>query len=643
MAFVMLSTQRRPDESRYQRSVLRPPKTPGPPASGLDADRQSGISNEEVDSSMRNIRGTARLVAIGAVGVVALAACSSSSGSSSGPSPSSASGLNAGNTSVVNPSTVSGGTLRLGESSDVDSYDPARTYYAYSWDIQRFFTRTLMGFNSVPGVDGTKVVPDMATAPPTVSSDGKTYSYKMQPGLKWDDGTPITSTDIKYGIERMWATDVINGGPSSYFLCLLDTCSANGTPEYKGPYANPTGGLKSIATPDATSITFTLNKPYADFNYLMALPSAAPVPKARDTKADYGKKPASSGPYMISSFVPNSVTTFVRNPNWSQATDPLRKPLVNTITLKVVTNATDLDSRLLSGNLDLIVDGSLQVPTRAKIQANPAQLALVDNPVTSFTRYMSVMQTVKPFDNVNCRKAVFYAFDKAGYVKIRGGDTGGAVAGSMTPVGIPGFDATYNPYPGGADNTGDLVAAKAALTACGQPNGFTTSMAYANAGVGPKLFASVQAALARVGITVTPAPADQSQYYATWIGSPQNIINKNIGIAIAAWGPDFPSAYGFWNSISNGASILPTGNTNYPSLNDPKVNGLLNQLTQTTDPTAIEGMGKSLNEQIMADAVFLPIQNDKFYTYRPANLTNVYINQGLGFFYDLVNIGTGGK
>jgi peptide/nickel transport system substrate-binding protein len=575
--------------------------------------------------------------------VVALAACSSSSGSSTGPNPSSASGYNAGNTSVVNPSTVTGGTLRLGESSDVDSYDPARTYYAYSWDVQRFFTRTLMGFQSVPGVDGTKVVPDMASALPTVSSDGKTYTYKLQDGLKWDDGTPLTTADIKYGIERMWATDVINGGPSSYYLCLLDTCSATGTPEYKGPYANPTGGLTSIATPDATTITFTLNKPYADFNYLMALPAAAPVPKARDTKADYGKKPASSGPYMISSFVPNSVTTFVRNPNWSQATDKIRKPLVNTITLTVDTNPTDLDSRLLSGALDLIVDGGLQVPTRAKVLSNPTQKALVDNPATSFTRYISVMQTVKPLDNVNCRKAIFYAFDKAGYIKIRGGDTGGAVAGSMTPAGIPGFDPTYNPYPSGADSSGDLTAAKAALTACGQPNGFNISMAYANTDPGPKLFASVQAALGRVGITVTPAPSDQSQYYATWIGSPQNIINKKIGIAIAAWGPDFPSAYGYWNSISNGANILPTGNTNYPSLNDPKVNDLLKQLTETTDATAVDGLGKSLNEQIMADAVYLPIQNDKFFTYRPANLSNVYINQGLGFFYDLVNIGTGGK
>ena len=592
---------------------------------------------------MRNIRGSARLVAVGAVGVIALAACGSSNSSATPGTSAATTGYNAGVTSVVNPSTVTGGTLRLGESGDVDSYDPARTYYAYSWDLQRLFTRSLMGFQSVPGNGGNTVVPDLATAPPTISSDGKTYTFKIYDGLKWDDGSPLTTADIKYGVERMWATDVINGGPSSYFLCLLDTCAADGTPQYKGPYADPTGGLTSITTPDATTIVFNLNKPYADFNYLMALPSSAPVPKARDTKADYGKKPASSGPYMIQSFVPNSLTTFVKNPNWSQATDKIRKPLVNTITLAVDTNSADLDQRLLSGDIDLIVDGPLQTATRAKVLSNPTQKAQVDNPTTSFTRYMSVMQTVAPLTNVSCREAVFYAFDKAGYIKIRGGDTGGTVAFSMTPNGIPGYDATFNPYPSGSDNSGDLTAAKAALTKCGKPDGFTMSMAYANTDPGPKLFASVQAALARVNIKVTPAPADQSTYYSTWIGSPQNIINKNIGIAIAAWGPDFPSVGGFWNSIANGANILPTGNTNYPSLNDPKINSLLAQATQTTDPTQQGTIGKGISEQVMANAVYLPIQNDKFFTYRPANLTNIYINQGLGWFYDYVNIGTGGK
>jgi peptide/nickel transport system substrate-binding protein len=209
----------------------------------------------------------------------------------------------------------------------------------------------------------------------------------------------------------------------------------------------------------------------------------------------------------------------------------------------------------------------------------------------------------------------------------------------MTPPLVPGYDANFNPFPDGTDNTGDLDKAKAKLTECGQPNGFSIAMAYANAGVGPQLFASVQANLARVGIKVTPAAADSSTYYSTWIGSPKNIIAKNIGIAIAGWGADFPTPYGFWQSIANGNSIVDPGNSNYPSLNDSKVNGILDQLTKS-DASQMQDLGKQLDQAVMTNAVYLPVQFDKTFYYRNPRLTNIYLNGGVGNYYDYVNIGT---
>lgn len=580
-----------------------------------------------------------------AVGALALAACSSSSSSAppnNSESPSGgggATGFNAAATAIVNPSDAKGGTLTMGATGDVDSYDPARTYYAWSWDVQRFFTRTLMAFQMAPGPDGLKVVPDMATGEPEVSSDGKTWTYKIQSGLKWDDGKPITTGDIKYGIERMWAQDVINGGPSAYYLCLLDTCDKDGNPEYQGPYKDPNGGLKSIETPDDTTIVFHLNQPYADFNYLMSQPATGPVPKARDTKGNYGQKPASSGPYMFQSFVPNSKTVWVRNPNWDPSTDKIRKALPDEIDLSIVSNATDLAKRVTSGDIDVIADGNIIATERQALESDPAKKAQVDNDSTSFIRYMAVPQTVGPLKNIDCRKALFLAFNKAAYIKIRGGSTGGALAGSMLPNGVPGYDPSYDPYPVGADGTGDVDAAKAALTACGQPNGFTIAMAYANTDPGPALFASVQDAMKRIGVTVTPAPADQANYYSTWIGSPQNLINKNIGLAIAAWGPDFPTATGFWGSIVDGRRITPTGNQNYSSLNDPVINNALDKLLVTTDPAESATLSTDINKAVMDSATYLPVQSDKYYYWRNSNVTNVYVSQGLGFFYDYVNLG----
>ncbi len=591
---------------------------------------------------MTNTRRVVRLAAVGAVGAIALAACSSSSsgGGSASSSSGATTGFNAAVNGIVNPSDKTGGTVKLGASGDCDSYDPARTYYAWCWDVQRIFTRSLMGFAPKPGTAGTEVVPDLAAGPATVNADKTEFSYKLQDGLKWQDGSALTSADIKYGIERLYAGDVINGGPSSYYLCLLDTCAADGSTAYKGPYADPSGDLKSISTPDATTITFKLNKPFADFDYLMALPTGAPVPKAQDTKADYGKKPFSSGPYMFQSFTPNQSTTWVRNPNWSQATDKIRSPKADTVTLTIVSNVEDLNKRILAGDLDLTADGGLQPAEIATVISDPAKKSNADNPTTGFTRYFAVVQTVPPLDNKACREAVFYATNKADLRKIRGGDYGGDIANTMTPPIVPGYDPNANPYPVGADNSGDLNLAKQKLQECGQPNGFTTNFAYVNTGLGPKLFASMQQNLSRVGIKLTSAPGEQSTYYSTWIGSPANLKAKGIGLAVAGWGADFPTPYGFWQSIANGAAIVPNGNSNYPSLNDPAVNKLIDSLTSQGDRSAAADTGKQIDAGVMGNAVYLPYVFDKTFFYRAAKLTNVYLNGGVGNYYDFVNIGT---
>src|SRR5215218_7335427 len=62
---------------------------------------------------------------------------------------------NAGVSAVVNPSDVKGGTLRMAQSADWDSLDPADTYYAYSWNFIRLYGRSLVMFKAGPGSEGT--------------------------------------------------------------------------------------------------------------------------------------------------------------------------------------------------------------------------------------------------------------------------------------------------------------------------------------------------------------------------------------------------------------------------------------------------------------------------------------------------------
>jgi peptide/nickel transport system substrate-binding protein len=71
------------------------------------------------------------------------------------------------------------------------------------------------------GKAGLEFVPDLATEVPKPTDGGKTWKFTLKDGMKYEDGTPITTKDIKYGIERVFAQDVINGGPT-YVITWLD-------------------------------------------------------------------------------------------------------------------------------------------------------------------------------------------------------------------------------------------------------------------------------------------------------------------------------------------------------------------------------------------------------------------------------------
>jgi peptide/nickel transport system substrate-binding protein len=604
---------------------------------------------------MHSKRRFAIAAGLAAVAAMALAGCTSSGSGSNGKSgstapasnaPGSAQGVsidyNNGTIGFVNQGTKTGGTLNLNASGDCDSWDPARTYYAWCWNMQRLFTRTLMGYSSLPGANNTsKIEGDLATGPGQHNADFTQWTYTLKPGLKYSNGSPITTADIKYGIERLYATGVINGGPTFYYLCLLNTCDAKGNPAYTGPYTDKTGGLTSITTPSATEITFKLTSSYADFDYLMALPASAPVPATVEggtyKGATYTNHPVSSGPFEVSTYTPGKQITFDRNPNWSQSTDTIRKPLVDKIVLTVNQNPDDNDKAVQSGAADAEADGGVQQTFQAQILQDPSLKKNADDPVTGFTRYLVVLPTVKPLDNVHCRNAIFYAINKNELQRARGGSYGGDIANTMTPPVLPGYDKNADPFPVGSDNTGDLTKAKSELAACGQPNGFTVKEAYVNAGRGTSVFNASQVALARVGIKVVSAPGDQSSYYSTFIGSPANIVKQGLGIAQAGWGADFPTGYGFWNSIVNGKAILPTGNTNYASLNDPVVNNILDNVTKASGTH--DSDFKALDAQVMKDAVMLPYVYDKTLFYRNPRMTNVRNNFSEGGYYDFVNIG----
>ena len=128
------------------------------------------------------------------------------------------SAFNAGVTSVVNPSTHKGGTLTFDWRSAPDSFDPGNTYYASDWDFARFYSTPLMTFKNCPGACGKTLVPALATAPGTASDNGLTWTYHIKSGVKFEDGTPVTSKDVKYAVERTFDRGVLPNGPNYFHV-----------------------------------------------------------------------------------------------------------------------------------------------------------------------------------------------------------------------------------------------------------------------------------------------------------------------------------------------------------------------------------------------------------------------------------------
>ena len=577
--------------------------------------------------------GIVAAAAFGAAAALALAACGGGSSSSGSGGPAGPAGFNAAITRVVNPSNAkTAGTMTFGNSSTPDSTDPGNTYYANMWNFSRLYAMPLMTYKSCPGSCGLHVVPDLATAPGVVSDHGLTWTYHIQSGVKFEDGTTVTSQDVKYAVERTFARTVLPLGPS-YFPLLL----APQKPAYPGPYqdrAKNIMGLKAVQTPNAATIVFHLAHPFADFDYVTAIPQTAPVPPGKDTGANYQLHPWSTGPYKFQSYQLNKQLTLVPNTYWSPATDPNAKQLVSKITVTMNMNANDIDNRLLAGDLDVDMAGTgVQAAARAKILSSPSLKASSDDPVSGFLWYAYLNTKVPPLTNVHCREAIEYAANKTNLQTAYGGPyAGGAIASTVSPPNVIGHKS-FDLYQATTKPQGDPAAAREQLKLCGQPNGFTTGIAYRSDR--PKEVAAataLQQALSQVGIKTTLHGYPTGTYFANFAGVPKYTEQHDLGVAFGGWEADWPDGYGFFDFITAGDTISPAGNYNVEQLNDPVVNNDLARMAVTANAAQRNAYTGKIDMQVMKDAGILPEVYAKSLLYRSPVLTNVFVQPYYGMY-----------
>ena len=579
--------------------------------------------------------------AMGAAAVALALGLSACAGGTSTKTPGGATGatakntFNAGLTQVFNPSEKKGGIVKFADEAAPDTLDPGETYYGYQWDFIRLYGRSLVMFKAAPGKASAELIPDLAETLGVPSDGGKTWTYKLRKGVKFEDGTPIKSADVKYAVLRSTDKVTFPAGPA-YFEAMLAMPKG-----YKGPYKSKGMNTDSaITTPDDSTIVFHLTAPFAGFDYLAQLTQTIPVPEAKDTGAKYKEHVVSSGPYMFATYAADKSYTLKRNLNWDPATDPNRKALPDGYDVQLNVNAEDIDNRLISGDLDVAIAGTgLTTASQSKVLSDPALKARTDNPVISRLWYTSINPTVKPLDNIECRKAIMYAMDRTSYQTAYGGAfSGGEIATTILPPTIPGYQK-FDLFPAGADNKGDVTKAKEALAKCGQPNGFATNIAYRNERPKEKATAEAfQQALEKVGIKLTLKGYAKADYFSSYAGNPPYVKANNLGLALNGWGADWPDGFGFLSQIVDSRVIRETGGSSNTSVRIPEVDQLLDSAVNELDATKRNALWGQIDKRVMEEAVIFPGVYAKSLLMRGKDLTNVFVNESFGY-YDYLTLG----
>ena len=543
-------------------------------------------------------------VAVMFVALVVLAGCGSSSKKSSAKSAS------------------QGGTLTMLTNGDVDDkLDPGYSYYQLDFIYTNSTQRAVLGNKPT---DTTKASPDFAASYPTVSKDGKTVTVKLRSGVKFSPpvNRAATSADVKYAIERDFLPQVGNGYAGAYWSDI------QGVKAYTAGKAKEISGLQ---TPDPQTLVVKLDRPTAAVVIAaMSLPGAAPVPKEYAQKFDkgkqstYGQHVVGTGPYMVQNdpktgkvtgYKPGQSITFVRNPNWSKSTD-YRPAYLDKFVFNEGNDPTVGNRKIIAGSA-LIGNPTDLSPPPAFLKQNQSKAdSVIPGAYSGRVRYIAFNTTKKPFNDPNVRKAVGAALDRRAMGLAFGGEIGGATATHILTPGEVGFDEAGGLAGPGYDwlknPSGDKTLAASYMKKAGFSNGKYSgpeiTMVADNSTNQKAAAERVLAALQAVGFKVNFRPVTRDTMYSKFCSVPktQPEVCPSVG-----WLKDFADPQSMLDPTFNGKNIVPTNNSNWPQLNDPKINAAITKAEVLSDPTQRAQAWAEIDKMVTGTAGVIPWYWDK--------------------------------
>jgi peptide/nickel transport system substrate-binding protein len=510
-----------------------------------------------------------------------------------------------------------GGTITVLSAGDVDHIDPGQAYYSFTYEVSYATQRPLLSYRP----SSINAIPDLASAMPKYSKNGKTVTVHIRPGVRFSPpvNREVTSADVKYAIERGFASSVANGYASAYFGDVV------------GAPAKATKGvpnIKGIKTPNKRTIVFELKRPDGVFTGSLGLLLTAPVPREYASKFDdqttstYGMHQVATGPYMIKDdssgningvgYKPGQLIELVRNPNWSAKTS-WRPAHANEILFKEgYQDPTVMTRTILSGAADANGDTPPPPAELRSIMSNPSQRKQLTFTPTGGSRYIALNTAKPPFDNLDVRQAVAYVLDRNAMRLTRGGAIDGRIATHFIDPSFKdkGFVQAgglgFNPFPSPGFR-GSVGKAKAMMRKAGYANGMykgpQVTMVSDNSPPGSNTAQVVAADMAKIGFDVKTISVTHATMYTKYCQVPKNAPNicPNVG-----WLPDFHEPQTVLDVTFAGNQIKPVNNVNWSQLNDPKINAAIAHAKTIIAPKARWAAWGRIDDMVTRTAASIP-------------------------------------
>ncbi|AKJ11023.1 ABC transporter [Streptomyces incarnatus] len=499
------------------------------------------------------------------------------------------------------PGAKSGGTMEVLQRDSFAHLDPGQIYVSDQMALAQLMHRGLTGYKATSN-DGKQheVVGDLATDSGTTTDGGKTWKYTLKDGIKFQDGTPITSKDVRQSVERLFAPFITQG--PTYLQQWL--ANASGATYRKllpdGPYKGKHLPDSVLETPDAKTIVFHFAKPHPDLPYTLAMAGYAVVSAKGDTKEKYDKAPLATGPYEVQSFKSGKSMVLVKNPNWDPKTDPIRHQYVDRFNFTFNQQFETSTKALLadSGPDQTGVSFSNQVDAGnlSQVLRDPKLKSRTISGYQPYVGQMNINMSKPEMKDIRVRQAIAYALPVTPFVRAYGGTDAMEVAGGIISPTVSGYDAAFDPWGKKKNPAGDPEKAKALLKQAGKLN-MKLTFGYTNTPEGQQYSTAMAAGLKKAGFDVQRQEIPSETYY-----DQVSKLNNTYDIFHTAWGADWPSASTVIPPLFDGRGIAD-GAQNYPQINDPKVNSEIDRISTITDPVKAAAEWEKLDQYIVKDAV----------------------------------------